>query len=145
MKRSWSGKVYFVKEDNHSLRAYKKQKNYCSRLYKKRKKKKFNNLSSKFVSDNKLFWNTVKVLFSNIDTNNANIKLTQKMKLFMTKWRKSCRNIKWFFRKCCFHLKTKWKFIFLLMTDTFKIKLKSFGRFIEGLWYFQSWTTNSKF
>ena len=54
-------------------------------LYKKRKKKKFNNLSSKFVSDNKLFWNTVKVLFSNIDTNNANIKLTEKMKLFMTK------------------------------------------------------------
>ena len=46
--------MYFKKQDNHSLRAYKKQKNYCHRLYKKEREKFFNNLNSKFVSDNKL-------------------------------------------------------------------------------------------
>ena len=36
MKRSCLEKVYFKKQDNHSLRAYKKQKYYFSRLYKKK-------------------------------------------------------------------------------------------------------------
>ena len=76
MKRSCHENVYFKKQDNHSLRAYKKQKNYCSRLYKKERKKFFNNLNPKFVSDNKLFWKTVKPLFSNKASYNANIKLT---------------------------------------------------------------------
>ena len=33
-------KIYLKKQDNHSLRAYKKQKNYCITLNKKVKKKK---------------------------------------------------------------------------------------------------------
>ena len=55
--------VYFKKRNNHSLRAYKKPKNCCSRIYKKERKHFFNNLNLKFVSDNKLFWKTVKPLF----------------------------------------------------------------------------------
>ena len=78
MKRSCLENVYFKKQDNHSLRAYKKQKNYCSRLYKKERKKFFNNLNPKFVSDNKSFWKTVKPLFSSKGSYNANIKLTDK-------------------------------------------------------------------
>ena len=74
-------KTYFKKQDNHSLRAYKKQKNYCSRLYKKERKNFFNNLNPKFLSDNKLFWKTVKPLFSSKYSYNANIKLTDKDKM----------------------------------------------------------------
>ena len=78
MIRSCLENVYFKKQDNHSSRAYKKQKNYCSRLYKKERKNFFNNLNPKFVSDNKLFWKTVKPLFSNKASYNANIKLIDK-------------------------------------------------------------------
>ena len=38
----------------------------------------FNNLNPKFVFDNKLFWKTVKPLFSSKGSYNANIKLTDK-------------------------------------------------------------------
>ena len=78
MKRSCLENIYFKKQDNHSLREYKQQKNYCSRLYKKERKIFFNNLNPKFVSDNKLFWKTVKPLFSSKDSYDANIKLTDK-------------------------------------------------------------------
>ena len=62
MKRSCFENIYFEKQDNHSLKTYKKQKKYCSRLYKKERKKLFDNLNPKFVSVNKLFWKTVKPL-----------------------------------------------------------------------------------
>ena len=54
MKISCLENVYFKKQDDHSLRAYKKQKNYCSGLYKKERIFFFNNLNPKFVSDNKI-------------------------------------------------------------------------------------------
>ena len=38
MKRSRLENIYFKKQDNHFLRAYKKQKSYCSRLCKKDRK-----------------------------------------------------------------------------------------------------------
>ena len=46
MKRSCLENIYFKKQDNHSLREYKQQKNYCSRLYKKGKKIFFQQLKS---------------------------------------------------------------------------------------------------
>ena len=74
MKRSFLENIYFKKQDNHSLRAYKKQKKICSRLYKKKRKIFFNNLNPKFLSDIKLFWKTVKSLFSSKSSYNAKIK-----------------------------------------------------------------------
>ena len=41
-------------------KAYKKQRNYCSRLYKKERKKFYEKLNIKNVTDNKIFWKTVK-------------------------------------------------------------------------------------
>ena len=38
--------------------------NYCSRLYKKERKQFFNGLNPSLATDNKLFWKTVKPLFS---------------------------------------------------------------------------------
>ena len=78
MKRSCFENIYVKKQENHFLRAYKKQKKFCGRLYKKQRKIFFNNLNPKFVSDNKLFWKTVKPLFSSKDSYDANIKLTDK-------------------------------------------------------------------
>ena len=74
MKSSRLENIYFKKQDNHSLRAYKKQKKICSRLYKKKRKNFFNNLNPKFLSDIKLFWKTVKSLFSSKSSYNAKIK-----------------------------------------------------------------------
>ena len=76
MKRSCLENIYFKKQDNRFLTAYKKRKSYCSRLYKTEKKLLFNNLDPKFAYDNKLFWKTVKALFSSKGSFNANIKLT---------------------------------------------------------------------
>ena len=64
MKRSYLENLYFKRRTDHSLRNYKKQKNYCSRLYKKERKNCFNKLNTSFVSNNKLFWKTVKPFFS---------------------------------------------------------------------------------
>ena len=78
MKRSCFENIYVKKQENHFLRAYKKQKKFCGRLYKKQRKIFFNNLNPKFVSDNKLFWKTVKPLFCSKGSYNANIKFTDK-------------------------------------------------------------------
>ena len=55
---------YFKLKTNDTLKAYKKQKNYCSRLYKKERKKFFENLNLSFVVDNKKFSKLVKPLFN---------------------------------------------------------------------------------
>ena len=60
MKRSKIEKVYFKKQANESLKAYKKLKSYCSKLYKKERKKIFDNLSTSVISNNKTFWNVIK-------------------------------------------------------------------------------------
>ena len=44
--------------------AYKKQQNYCSRLYKKERKRYYEKLDVKNVTDNKTFWKTVKPFLS---------------------------------------------------------------------------------
>ena len=72
-----SRKKVFKKKTDQSLRAYKEQKNYCSRLYKKERKKFFNGLNPSFVTDNKLFWKTVKPFFSDMGTYGADIKLVE--------------------------------------------------------------------
>ena len=41
-----------------------KQKNYCSRLYKKVRKKYYENFDLKNITDNKFFWNTIKIVFN---------------------------------------------------------------------------------
>ena len=66
------------KRTDKSLRAYQKQKNYCSRLYKRERKKFFNKLNPFFVNDNKLFWKTIKPFFSNKGSSGSNIKLVEK-------------------------------------------------------------------
>ena len=61
----------------------------------------FNNLNPKIVSYNKLFWITVRPLFSNIVIYNVNIKPTEK-DVIVQDDEKVAGTIKWFFRKCFF-------------------------------------------
>ena len=69
MRRSYLEKAYFKDRIENSLRAFKKQKKFCSRLYKKERKK--------FVKDNKLFWKTVNPFFSNKGDRGSNIQLVK--------------------------------------------------------------------
>ena len=78
MRRSKLEKIYFNKQTNESLKACKKQKNYCSKLYKKERKIFFDNLSTCVVSDNKTFWKVIKPFFTNKSTFGRNIKLLEK-------------------------------------------------------------------
>ena len=78
MRRSHLEKVYYKSKSEKSFKAYKKQKNFCSRLYKKERKRFFNNLNRFFVTDNKLFWKTIKPFFSNKVNYGSQIKLAEK-------------------------------------------------------------------
>ena len=78
MRRSHLEKVYCKNKSEKSFKAYKKQKSFCSRLYKKERKRFFNNLNPSFVTDNKLFWKTIKPFFSNKRNYGSQIKLVEK-------------------------------------------------------------------
>ena len=78
MRRSYLEKVYYKNKLEKSFKAYKKQKNFCSRLYKKERKRFFNSLNPSFVTDNKLFWKTIKPFFSNKGNYGSQIKLIEK-------------------------------------------------------------------
>ena len=93
------GKRIFQKTRPSFFKSIQKAKKYCSRLYKKEKKK-FNNLNPKLVSDHRLFWKTVKPLFSSKGSYSANIKLTDDEIIQKDEKYKEALNS--FFRKCCF-------------------------------------------
>ena len=78
MRRSHLEKVYYKNKSEKSFKAYKKQKTFCSRLYKKERIRVFNNLNPSFVTDNKLFWKTIKPFFSNKVNYGSQIKLVEK-------------------------------------------------------------------
>ena len=77
MKRSYLEKVYFKKKTPVSLIKFKKQKNYCSRLYKKERKKYFESLNSRSISDNKSFWKNIQPFFSEKRTISNEINLVE--------------------------------------------------------------------
>ena len=62
-KRSMLENKYHKNKSVDSLRAYKKQNNFCSRIYKKERKKYYTNLDPKNVTDSKKFRKTFKPFF----------------------------------------------------------------------------------
>ena len=78
MRRSHLENVYYEKKLEKSFKAYKDQKNFCSRLYKKERKQFLNNFNLSFVTDNELFWKTIKTFFSNKGNHELQIKLVEK-------------------------------------------------------------------
>ena len=65
----------FLKNPNYINKInYNKHRNYCVNLLRKEKRKYYNNIDLKLITDNKKFWKTVKPLFS--DKNNMSRKIT---------------------------------------------------------------------
>ena len=60
MKRSNLRKKYLDQKNTYNRRRYNEQRNYCVTLLRRTKKIYFNNLNEKLVTDNKLFWKTIK-------------------------------------------------------------------------------------
>ena len=68
----------FNKERNHiNWCNYKRQRNRCLSILRKTKKEYFNSLNIKQVSDNKLFWKSVKPFFSDKTSNSSKITLLE--------------------------------------------------------------------
>ena len=64
MRRSELESKYFKNKTNENKARFKKQKIFCSKLYKKERKKFYSNLELNEITDNKLFWKTIKPLLS---------------------------------------------------------------------------------
>ena len=64
MKRSELKSKYIKIETQESLKAYKKQRHFCSRLYKKEQKKYNNSIDFKNINNKKWFWKTAKPFLS---------------------------------------------------------------------------------
>ena len=60
MHRSKLRKKYLKQKNAFNKRKYNEQRNYCVSLLRRNKKKYFNNLNEKSITDNKLFWKTIK-------------------------------------------------------------------------------------
>ena len=57
-------KAIMRRSELESKARFKKQKKFCSKLYKKERKKFYSNLELNEITDNKLFWKTIKPLLS---------------------------------------------------------------------------------
>ena len=60
MKRSQLWNKYLENNNKENRKLYAKQRNYCVSLLRKTKKAYYRNLNERKVSDDKLFWKTVK-------------------------------------------------------------------------------------
>ena len=78
MKRSELESKCAKNKTNENLKSYKKQRNFCSKLYKKERKKYYEMLDLKNVTDNKEFWKTVKPFLSDKVTTFPKIFLVEK-------------------------------------------------------------------
>ena len=77
MKR-WKLRNDFIKDrKNASQSVYRKQRNLCVTLLRKAKEQYFSNLEPKLITDNKIFWKSVKPLFSDKVTVKEIINLTE--------------------------------------------------------------------
>ena len=81
MKRSELQTKFFKNKTKESMVKYKKQRNFCSRLNRREKKKYYSNLDIKNVTDNRLFWKTIKPLLSDKGGNRSKITLIDKEKV----------------------------------------------------------------
>ena len=68
---------YYRNRSVESLRAYKKQNNFCSRFYKRERKKYYTNLDPKKITDSRKFWKTVKPFLSDKGASKTDIILIE--------------------------------------------------------------------
>ena len=81
MRRSQLQTKYFKNKSENNYLAFKKQRNFCSKLYKKERKKYYNSLDIKNITDDKQFWKTIKPFLSEKSKITSKIKLKDKNKI----------------------------------------------------------------
>ena len=81
MNRSRLHNKFLRNKTNFLRKEYRKQKNFCSNPLRKAKKDNFAKLDISSVTDNKLFWQTVKPLFSNQAKSHRALNLIEKDQL----------------------------------------------------------------
>ena len=81
MKRSQLRNVFLNKRKLESQVAYNKQRNYCTSHLRKEKRNYFESNDTAKTSDNKMFWKTVKPMFSNKRVNRESITLVKDDKI----------------------------------------------------------------
>ena len=77
MKRSKLRNKFNEDRNIENLSEYKCERNLCSNLLKQSKKRHFNNLNVKDVTENKPFWKTIKLSFTEKTKTTNNIILTK--------------------------------------------------------------------
>ena len=87
MTRSALENKYYKERTTETKSLYHKQRNCCSRLYKKNKEKTLRKLDLKNITDNKIYWKTIKPFLSDKGSKGSKITLVyDKKKLYpMTK------------------------------------------------------------
>ena len=80
-KRSELATKYRTRPREENKKAFKKQKNFCNRLYKKERKKYYENLDLRKITDYKKFWNTIKTPFVEKGATSQKISLKEGDKL----------------------------------------------------------------
>ena len=84
MKRSKLRNTFNKKRSSENWQNYKRQRNICSNILKSTKKTFFETLNTNEITDNRKFWKTVKLFFTDKCKTTNNIILTEKMKFPMT-------------------------------------------------------------
>ena len=84
MKRSRLRNKYLKNNNEENRKLYAKQRNYCVSLLRKTKKAYYENLDERKVSDNKLFWKTVKPSLSEKFNARERISLSENGKIVKT-------------------------------------------------------------
>ena len=84
MKRSRLRNKYLKSNNEENRKLYDKQRNYCVSLLRKTKKAYYENLDDRNVSDNKLFWKTVKLSLSEKFSARERISLSENSKIVKT-------------------------------------------------------------
>ena len=75
MKRSQFENKYITNSTVENMNKYKKHKKFCSKLNKKERKKFYSQFDIKNITDNKLFWKTMKPFLSEKCTSTSEISL----------------------------------------------------------------------
>ena len=81
MKRSRLQSIYFKNKSYQNMLNHKRQINFCSRLNKREKKNYYSNLELKSIMDKKIFWKTMKPLFSDKGCHKPKITLIDEGKI----------------------------------------------------------------
>ena len=77
MKRSELATKFRNRPTDDNKKAFKKQKNFCNRLYKKERRKYYEKLDLRKITDNRKFWDTIKPFLSNKTSTSQQISLKE--------------------------------------------------------------------